>query len=137
MKRIRSLWILVMICLIGMMLAACGTKEPAFDVFEGAVIAKSFPVPKEANAPDSTTTNSAMDYVRYSLAGLKEKEGVPQAYLEAIKAWGWEEQTDEGADSSRVFQKDGITVHLTVHDDYFIVMIPKEQKTAIKGLKTK
>ncbi|WP_150275665.1 hypothetical protein [Paenibacillus tepidiphilus] len=137
MKRIRSLWILIMICLIGMMLVACGTKEPAFDVFEGAGIEKSFPVPKEASAPDGTTTNTAMDYVRYSLPGLKEKDGVPQAYLDEIVAWGWEEQADEDDDSSHVFHKDGINVHLSVHDGYFIVMIPKEQKTAIRGLKIK
>jgi hypothetical protein len=111
------------------MLVGCGTKEPAWDAFEGALNEKSFPVPKDASSPDRTTTNVAMDYVRYSLPGLKEKEGVAEPYLEAIKAWGWEEQQDDDSGSSRVFEKDGLTVHLTIHDDYFIVMIPKEKKT--------
>lgn len=57
--------------------------------------------------------------------------------MDTIKAWGWVEQEEESTDSSGVFQKDGVTVHLTVHDDYFIVMIPKEKKALIKGLKTK
>jgi hypothetical protein len=119
------------------MLAGCGAKEPAWETFDGALNEKSFPVPKEASSPDRTTTNVAMEYVRYSLPGLKEKKGVPEPYLETIKAWGWEEQSQEDSGSSRVFQKDGLIVHLTVHDGYFIVMIPKEKKASIKGLKSK
>lgn len=137
MKRIRPLWILCIFCIVGVMLAGCGTKEPKWDAFEGALNEKSFPVPKEANSPDRTTTNVAMDYVRYSMSGLKEKDGVPEAYLQAIADWGWEEQKEEDAGSSRVFQRDGRVVHLTVHNGYFIVMIPKEKKASIKGLKTK
>lgn len=137
MNRTRSLWILIVISIMGVMLIGCGTKEPAWDTFEGALNEKSFPVPYEANSPDRTTTNVAMDYVRYSLSGLNEKEGVPDPYLEAIQAWGWVEQKEEDAGNSRVFEKDGLIVHLTVHDDYFIVMIPKEKKASIKGLKSK
>lgn len=137
MKRTQPLWILVILCIVGVMLAGCGTKEPAWETFDGALNEKSFPVPKEASSPDRTTTNVAMDYVRYSLPGLKEKKGVPGPYLEEIKAWGWEEQSNEDSGSSRVFQKEGLIVHLTVHDGYFIVMIPKEKKVTTKGLKSK
>jgi hypothetical protein len=138
MKRTRPLWILFIVCIVSVTLFGCGTKEPSWDSFEGALIEKSFPVPQEASSPDRTTTNVAMDYVRYSLTGLKEKESVPEPYLKAIEAWGWTEQKGaEDAGSSRVFQKDGLIVHLTVHDGYFIVMIPKEKKASIKGLKSK
>ncbi|MEK5234103.1 hypothetical protein NST99_00010 [Paenibacillus sp. FSL L8-0470] len=129
MKRTRPMWILFIVSIVCVMLVGCGTKEPAWDAFEGALNEKSFPVPKDASSPDRTTTNVAMDYVRYSLPGLKEKDGVAEPYLEAIKAWGWEEQQDDDSGSSRVFEKDGLTVHLTIHDDYFVVMIPKEKKT--------
>ncbi|MNN34002.1 hypothetical protein D3C81_1477830 [compost metagenome] len=138
MKLTRPLWILFIVCIVSVMFTGCGAKEPNWDTFEGALNEKSFPVPKEASSPDRTTTNVAMDYVRYSLSGIKEKEGVPEPYLKAIEAWGWEEQKgDEDAGSSRVFQKDGLIVHLTVHDGYFTVMIPKEKKASIKGLKSK
>lgn len=138
MKLTRPLWILFIVCIVSVMFTGCGAKEPKWDTFEGALNEKSFPVPKEASSPDRATTNVAMDYVRYSLSGIKEKEGVPEPYLKAIKAWGWKEQKgDEDAGSSRVFQKDGLIVHLTVHDGYFTVMIPKEKKASIKGLKSK
>lgn len=137
MKQTKMIRILILSCIVTLILASCGTKAPTWDNFEGALNEKSFPVPHEANSPDQTTTNVAMDYVRYSLPGLKEKEGIPEEYMEVIKAWGWVELEEESSDSSGVFQKDGLTVHLTVHDDYFIVMIPKEKKSTIKGLKTK
>ncbi|HEY4432020.1 MAG TPA: hypothetical protein VGN87_13415 [Paenibacillus sp.] len=137
MKHLKIFRLITISCILTLILASCGAKEPTWDTFESALNEKSFPVPHEANSPDQATTNVAMDYVRYSLPGLKEKNGIPDPYLEAIKAWGWTEQDDDDSDSSGVFLKDGLTVHLTVHDDYFVVMIPKEKKTSIKGLKTK
>lgn len=134
MKPTKALWILIMAIIVSIMLAGCGTKEPSWDTFEGAMNEKSFPVPKEANSPDRTTTNEAMDYVRYSLPGLKEKNDIPEPYLNTIKEWGWTEQEDQEKAGSRVFQKNGLTVHVTVHDDYFIIMVPKEKKTPAKGL---
>lgn len=136
-KRTQPFWLLMIFCIIGIMLVGCGTKEPAWDSFEGALNEKGFPVPKEANSPDRTTTNVAMDYVRYSLPGLKEKNGIPKPYLDEIKAWGWQEQQKEESGASGVFQKDALIVHLTMHDDYFIVMVPKEKKASIKGLESK
>ncbi|SEU31680.1 hypothetical protein [Paenibacillus sp. NFR01] len=137
MKRMKPLWLLSVLIIIISVLAGCGSKELAWDTFEGAVNEKSFPVPKEANSSDRATTNVAMDYVRYSLPGLKEKEGVPEPYLDAIEAWGWTEKKVEDAGVSRIFEKDGMVIHLTVHDGYFTVMVPKEKKAAIKGLQTK
>lgn len=137
MKQTKSVGTLIILCIITLLLTSCGTKAPSWDTFEGALNEKSFPVPHEASSPDQTTTNVAMDYVRYTLPGLKEKEGIPDPYKEAIKAWGWKEKEDEKVGSSSVFQKDELIVHLTIHDDYFIVMIPKEKKALIKGLKTK
>ncbi|WNS42220.1 hypothetical protein [Paenibacillus sp. MMS20-IR301] len=137
MKRAQPFWIFVILCIVGAMLAGCGAQEPAWDTFDGALNEKSFPVPKEASSPDRTTTNVAMDYVRYSLPWMKEKKGIPEPYLDVIKDWGWIEQDSENSGSSRVFEKEGLIVHLTVHDGYFIVMIPKEKKVTTKGLKSK
>ncbi|MFE4714585.1 MULTISPECIES: hypothetical protein [Paenibacillus] len=134
MKPTKPFWMLLVFCIVGIMLVGCGAKQPSWDIFEGALNEKSFPVPKEANSPDRTTTNVAMDYVRYSLPGLKEKDSIPEPYLNTIKEWGWVEQDEEEKTGSRVFQKDGLTVHLSVHDDYFIVMVPKEKKTSVKSL---
>lgn len=134
MKRTRLNWIVMIVCVLGVVLAGCGTTEPTWDAFEGALNEKSFPVPAEASSPDRATTNIAMDYVRYSLPGLKEKEGIPEPYLKAIKEWGWEEEKqDKNEATSRVFRKEESTVHLSVYDDYFIVMIPKDKKVS-KGL---
>jgi hypothetical protein len=137
MKRTRGFWTLFILCIIAGLLAGCGTQEPSWQSFEGALNEKSFPVPKEANSPDRTTTNAAMDYVRYSLPGLEEKDSIPKPYLDTIIAWGWTEQEKEETDTSRVFQKDGMNVHVSVHDDYFIVMIPKEKKAFSKELESK
>ncbi|MCL6605980.1 MAG: hypothetical protein K6T94_24200 [Paenibacillus sp.] len=137
MKRTRRFWTLIILCIAVGLLAGCGTKEPSWQSFEGALNEKGFPVPKEANSPDRTTTNAAMDYVRYSLQGLKEEDSIPDPYLDEIEAWGWSEQKKEEIGASRVFQKDGLNVHVTVHDDYFIVMVPKEKKASIKGLESK
>lgn len=137
MRRTKSVWTLLLFCIIAILMTSCGTKAPTWNTFEGSLNEKTFPVPYEASAPDQTTTNEAMDYVRYSLPGLKEEEGIPEPYLDAIEAWGWTEKKEEQVGSSRVFQKDELIVHLTIQDDFFIVMIPKEKKSLIKGLKTK
>lgn len=139
MKPTRLVWVTVWLCMAVLLLAGCGAKEPAWDTFEGALNEKSFPVPQEADSPDRTTTNVAMDYVRYTLPGLKETQGIPEPYLEAIQAWGWKEQEQKEDDkgASRIFQKEKQIVHLTVHNDYFIIMVPKEKKVSIKGLETK
>lgn len=137
MKKTKSIWTLMFIFILTVVMTSCGTKAPTWDTFEGALNEKTFPVPHEASSSDQITTNEAMEYVRYSLPGLKEEEGIPEPYLEAIKAWGWIEKKEEQLGSSRVFEKDELIVHLTIHDDYFIVMIPKEKKALTKGLKTK
>ncbi|MDT3428790.1 hypothetical protein J2Z22_004383 [Paenibacillus forsythiae] len=134
MRRARALWTLLILCMVTVLLAGCTSGEPSWETFEGALNEKSFPVPKEANSPDRTTTNAAMDYVRYSLPGLKENDHIPAPYLEVIQAWGWSELRKENTDSSHVFQKDQLVVHLTIHDGYFIIMVPKDKKTSIKKL---
>lgn len=139
MKQTKLFSLIIISCILTLVVAACGAKEPTWTTFEGSLNEKSFPVPYEANSPDQTTTNVAMDYVRYTLPGLKEKDGIPKPYKDAIESWGWKEQKEDNDDSnfSAVYLKDGLTVHLTVHDDYFVVMVPKEKKTSIKGLRTK
>ncbi|AIQ10603.1 hypothetical protein [Paenibacillus durus] len=134
MKRARTLWTLLILCMVAVLLAGCASKEPSWESFEGALNEKSFPVPKEANSPDRTTTNTAMDYVRYSLPGLKENDNIPEPYSEAIQSWGWNELPAENTASSHVFQKDQLIVHLTIHDGYFIIMVPKDKKAVAKSL---
>ncbi|AIQ61759.1 hypothetical protein D3C81_228470 [compost metagenome] len=134
MKRARALWTLLLVCLLTGILAGCGAKEAHWDSFEGALNEKNFPVPKEANSSDHTTTNAAMDYVRYSLPGLKEKDSLPEPYSEAIEAWGWKEVVKGKTANSYVFQKDQSIVHLSIHDGYFIVMVPKDKKATTQSL---
>ncbi|KAA9003570.1 hypothetical protein F4V43_12680 [Paenibacillus spiritus] len=132
--RVRMLLIL---CLSVIWLSACGSNQPSWKTYEGAQNEKSFPVPKEANSSDRTTTNAAMDYVRYSLPGLKGEKPIPDPYYKEIEAWGWqeEEQNDQkeqsGSESSYTFMKEGRIIHLTLHNGYFIVMVPKEKKEAV------
>ncbi|MFP4978563.1 hypothetical protein ACE6ED_24360 [Paenibacillus sp. CN-4] len=125
------MWTLIIICLSVGLLSGCGTtKEPTWESFEGALNEKSFPVPKEANSPDRATANAALDYVQYSLPGLREKDSIPQPYLDTIKAWGWKEQEADEDNGSRIFEKDDAVVHLAIHDDYFVVMVPKDKKNS-------
>lgn len=42
MKRTRPLWILFIVSIVCVMLVGCGTKEPAWDAFEGALNEKAF-----------------------------------------------------------------------------------------------
>ncbi|AHV94954.1 hypothetical protein [Paenibacillus sabinae] len=134
MKRARTLWTLFILGMVVVMLAGCGSSKLSWESFEGALNEKSFPVPKEANSPDRTTTNAAMDYVRYTLPGLKEKDSIPEPYIKAIQDWGWHELTEDKTSSSHVFKKEQLIVHLTIHDGYFIVMVPKDKKTTAQSL---
>lgn len=134
MKRTKFFWALLIFVfgLVSVLLSGCSEEEPSWHAFDGAINEKGFPVPQDANTPDRTTANAAMDYVRYSLPGLKAKEGIPDPYMDAIEAWGWEEIKAEEVDgSSRIFKKDQSIVHITVYDDYFILMVPKEKKAAL------
>lgn len=131
MKRAQVMRTFLLICILVGMLAGCGSKAPSWESFEGALNEKSFPVPQEANSPDRTTTNAAMDYVRYSLPGLKEKEDLPEPYAKAIESWGWHELVKEKTANSYVFQKDELIVHLSVHNGYFIIMVPKDKKATV------
>ncbi|WP_054954640.1 hypothetical protein [Paenibacillus dakarensis] len=119
--------------------SGCGASvKPSWESFDGAANVKSFPIPKEANKTEQTKGNSGLDYVRYSLPGLKESESLPEAYIKEIESWGWKEKKEERKGSSLVFEKGKNIVHLTVHDDYLIITVPAPlKKEAIKGLESK
>lgn len=118
-------------------IAGCGTSEPTWSTFVGSAVEKSFPVPKEAKRTETAMNNSKMDYVHYSLSGLKESNSVPEAYEKAIKEWGWTEQKEESAGTTRVYHKDRLVVQLTIHDNAFTVLVPKmEGKSVIQGLES-
>ncbi|MNH46737.1 hypothetical protein D3C79_1096480 [compost metagenome] len=75
--------------------------------------------------------------MHYSLNGLHESEGVPEEYEKAITQWGWEEKTEESTGTTRVYKKDKLTVQLTIHDNSFTVLVPKQQsKAIIQGLES-
>ncbi|MFB5679154.1 hypothetical protein ACE3NQ_26855 [Paenibacillus terreus] len=113
-------------------LAGCGAQEPSWTAFEGAANQKAFPVPKEANKTERASQSSEIDYVRYALPSIKESDEIPDPYLQEIAAWGWKEETSQSSGSQKVFQKDGQIVHLSVHDGFFTVLVPRDKKPTVK-----
>ncbi|MGZ7445738.1 hypothetical protein [Paenibacillus sp. TH7-28] len=118
-------------------IAGCASSEPSWTNYVGAAVEKSFPVPKEASQTDNALNNSKMDYIHYSMKGLSESGGVPEAYEKVIEAWGWTEKKEESTGSTRVYEKGKKIVQLTIHDDSFTVLVPKlEDKAVIQGLES-
>ncbi|RCX14867.1 hypothetical protein DFP94_1164 [Fontibacillus phaseoli] len=118
-------------------IVGCAASEPSWTTFVGSAVEKSFPVPKEAKRTETAMNNSKMDYVHYSLSGLRESDSVPEAYQKAITEWGWTEKKEESAGTTRVFNKDKLVVLLTIHDNAFTVLVPKmEEKAVIQGLES-
>lgn len=130
MRKYSWLVLILIISVTSMLVIGCGAKEPSWTAFEGAANVKTFPVPKEANKTDRANGNSDMDFVRYALPGMKEADDIPTPYLQEIAAWGWKEEKEQSAPSQRVFLKDKQIVHLSVHDDYFTLLVPKDTKSA-------
>lgn len=137
MRRKKWLALLMLFSVAVAILVGCGREEPSWTSFEGAANEKTFPVPKEANKTDRASSNTEMDYVRYALPSMKESDNLPAPYLQEIAAWGWTEEIDQAAGSQRVFQKDKHTVHLSIHDGFFTVLVPKDGKSSkVKVLDT-
>lgn len=138
MRGITWLRALVLLCIVMTILVGCGNSEPLWVSFEGAANEKSFPVPKEANKKDRSAANSEMNVIHYSLSGLKESNVFPEAYLQTITEWGWQEVADEQREVVRMFKKDNKVVQVTVHDDFFVIMVPKAtDKSAMRSLDNK
>ncbi|GIP30623.1 hypothetical protein J23TS9_57530 [Paenibacillus sp. J23TS9] len=133
MRRQSWLHALLLFGIVVMLITGCGKSDSSWTTFEGAANEKTFPVPKEANRTDRNVGNTKIDYVRYSMNGLKEKESIPDVYLEKIKEWGWREITDESEDASRVFEKQNRIIHLTIHDNYFTVTVLAKGKATVKS----
>jgi hypothetical protein len=132
------LYALVLLCMITVFLSGCGSSKPSWTSFEGAANEKNFPVPKEANQKDSLAANSEMNVVNYSLPGLKENDTFPLDYLKVISEWGWLEDKVNQQDSVRVFKKDNKVIQITIHDDYFVIMMPKaNDKSVMRSLEIK
>lgn len=126
------MWVVVMILCI---IAGCASSEPSWTNFVGAAVEKSFPVPKEAAQTETALNNSKMDYVHYSIAGIRENDGIPEAYQKVIQEWGWVERKEESTGATHVYEKGKLIVQLTVHDKSFTVLVPKlEEKTVIQGI---
>lgn len=131
------------LCFMGVVLmmifviAGCAASEPSWTTFVGSAVEKSFPIPKEAKRTETAMNNSKMDYVHYSLSGLRESNGVPDAFQKAITEWGWTENTEESTGTTLVYKKDKLVVQLTIHDNSFTVLVPKmEEKAIIQGLES-
>lgn len=126
--------VLIMLLLI----TGCTDSEPSWTTFVGSAVEKSFPVPKEAKRTETAMNNTKVDYVHYSMTGLREDDPVPEPYLKAITEWGWTENTQESTGTTRVYTKDKLVVQLTLNKDSFTVLVPKMQdKTTIKGLESR
>lgn len=131
------------LCFMGVVLmmifviAGCAASEPSWTTFVGSAVEKSFPIPKEAKKTETAMNNTKMDYIHYSLSGLRESSGVPEAYQKAITEWGWTENMEESKGTTRVYQKDKLVVQLTIHDNAFTVLVPKlDDKAVIQGIES-
>ncbi|MCJ8015103.1 hypothetical protein MUG84_25810 [Paenibacillus sp. KQZ6P-2] len=133
MRRQSWLHALLLFSIVVILITGCGKSEPSWTTYEGAANEKTFPVPKEANRTDRNVGNTKIDYARYSMKGIKEKDSIPEAYLQKIKEWGWKENTEESEKASRVFEKQNRIVHLTIHDDYFTVTVQPKGKATVKS----
>ncbi|MDP4099153.1 hypothetical protein OIN60_20765 [Paenibacillus sp. P96] len=131
MRRNRWLLITMLLSVAVAILTGCGSNEPSWTAFEGAANAKTFPVPKEANKTERASKSSEIDYVRYTLPGIKENDDIPGPYLQEIAAWGWKEEASQSSGSQKVFLRDGQIVQLSVHDDFFTVLVPKDKKSTV------
>ena len=131
-------FIAVVLMMIAIFISGCtSSSKLSWTTFVGAAVEKNFPVPKEANRTDSVLNNSKMDYVHYSLSGLREDDGVPEPYKKAITEWGWIEKVDENTGTTRVYEKGKLIVQLTIHDDSFTVLVPKNDgKVVIQGMES-
>ncbi|WP_044482632.1 hypothetical protein [Paenibacillus antibioticophila] len=120
-----------------LIITGCTDSEPSWTTFVGSAVEKSFPVPKEAKRTETATNNTKVDYVHYSMPGLREDDPVPEPYVKAITEWGWKENTKESTGTTLVFTKDKLVVQLTMHKNAFTVLVPKmQEKTIIKGLES-
>lgn len=131
MKRKVMSFAFCLFCTSLLLLTGCSSEEPSsWAVYDGATIEESFPVPKEASKTEVTADNTKMSYIRYSVPGLDSLDQIPEAYLDAIKAWGWTEQTGqenlEEPNPILIFAKGGTTVHLSLEGSYLTVLVPKE-----------
>ncbi|MCQ4088933.1 hypothetical protein [Saccharibacillus sp. JS10] len=131
MKRKVMSFAFCLFCTSLLLLTACTAEEPSsWAVYDGATVEESFPVPKEASKTEVKADNAKMSYVRYSVPGLERLQEMPEAYLEAIKAWGWTEEKDqenvEGPNPIFIFSKGRTTVHLSREGNYLTVLVPKE-----------
>ncbi|WP_068778591.1 MULTISPECIES: hypothetical protein [unclassified Paenibacillus] len=134
-KKARYSFYLLGTILMLFVITGCGSSEPSWTTFVGASVEKSFPVPKEANRVETAPNNSKMDYAHYSLSGLNEDKGVPEAYQKIIKEWGWMEKAEESKGTTTVYEKDKLTVQLTIYNNSFTVLVPKrESRAVVQGL---
>lgn len=138
-RRVRYPLYLMTGLLMLILIAGCTPTESSssWESFTGSSVEKSFPIPKEAKRTETALNNSKLDYVHYSLKGLMESDGVPEEYANAITQWGWTEETAESTGTTRVYKKDKLTVQLTIHDNTFTVLVPKQvEKAIIQGLES-
>ncbi|MNJ33471.1 hypothetical protein [Paenibacillus fonticola] len=135
--RAYSLCFMGVVWMVLLVITGCASSTPSWTNFEGSAVEKSFPVPKEASITETALNNSRMDYVHYSLTGIEQSSSVPEKYQQVIHEWGWTEQEDQNSGTTRVYQKDKLVVQLTIHDDSFTVLVPKQdKKTVIQGLES-
>ncbi|GGA51287.1 hypothetical protein [Paenibacillus physcomitrellae] len=136
MNRKTQWYLFCLLSVITMMLfiAGCNSADTAWKVYEGSAVDKSFPVPKEASKAEAALKSAKMEYVRYSVPGLKEDSKLPTAYEEEIKAWGWTEDKEEQTGSTRVFIKNNQVIQLSLQKNAFILYIPKTNDVAARSL---
>lgn len=94
--------------------------------YKPSTIESTFPVPKDSVKTDKKSKKSQMPYVRYDYTGL-DQMGKRQSYFAHLRKLGWKELKNEQLGRMHVFSNNGKQIHMTIHQDYFTIFIPKTQ----------
>lgn len=126
-----------MVMFMLLVITGCGSSEPSWDDYVGAVVEKTFPVPAEATHSESMLTNSEMRYIQYNFSGFHENDKIPDKYQETILNWGWVEKEGTEAGNTVVYEKGNQLVQVTVQENGFTILVPKQDRNlVIQGIES-
>lgn len=93
-----------------------------YGYYQSSQTVDDFPVPVSATLLKLSKDGSFEEYT-WSLAS--EEDGLPSAYLAAIRLWGWEKAERMGG--TRAFEKNGKQVSVTSLKDSLFINTPTEE----------
>jgi hypothetical protein len=92
--------------------------------YKPSTLDASFPVPREASISNKKAKDPHQPYVRYQYTGLT-KIKKQRIYFSHLQQVGWQERKNEQLGGMYVFQKGEKKIHMTIHDQFFTLFIPR------------